>query len=1250
MGRPERPIDPDAGPVAEFAAELRELRDKAGRPSYRELARRASFSPTVLSEAAGGRRLPTLAVVRGFVRACDGDVTEWEDRWRRTADRQRAEPPDGDRPAPYLGLASYTEEQASLFFGRGEFTRDLLRRLAAGRFLAVFGPSGSGKSSLLRAGLLAAVKRGDLKAAPAWTTVWLTPGEQPVATLAARVASLAGTSGTSGTSAESLRDDLLTDPAALPAAVIPALPAGAELLLVVDQFEELFSVCRDTLQRDCFVQALLAAIAADGARTRVVLGVRADFYAQCATWPALVTALRDAQVLVGPMELDQLREVIVKPAEHAGMTVEGALIATALAETGTEPGALPLVSHALLETWRHSPSGRLTLSAYQEAGGVPHAIAATAERVYAGCGQSDRDVLRRIFLRLVAISDGAPDARRAIPPDELAADPGDKADLIETLVRTRLVTIDDGSVQLAHEALIRHWPRLAEWLAEGRDDLRVQRRLSDAAAEWARLGRDPAALYRGTPLAAARVQAGQDVGRAGLTRVEREFLDASDAAEAAVQAATLRTARRLRRLVVGLVVLLAAVTAAGGVAAWQREAALSAESAAISGQLAAKSGALAPANPDAAALAALAAWRAKPTVEARSALLSTVACCASTQASLLGEYTTVSAVGLNPGGKLLAAGGQDRAVHLWNAVTGRQFAVLNGFRGTVRTIAFSPDGDILAAGSDDHTIRLWNPARRTAAGLLTGDTGAIEDLAFSPRGDLLASASADGQIRLWNLATRRPVQVPTVPGHGGPMLSVAFSPDGDTLAAAGGDHAVTLWDIANPAHPHVVRALTGMTGTITNLAYSPNGTMIAGEESGGDALLWNLKQGTRMVLGHAYDGSRGLAFGGGGSILITAGTYSTVLLWSTSTGHLVGRANRRIPGNAYGLAYDPDSGSLALGGDAGTVQLWQAAIPPFTGGIGSVTGLAIIPGRTMIAAANADRMLNLWSEEGGLLTTTALAAKPVAIAANPDGKLVAILGGDGALTLHAIPGLAPQGGPPLHTGMRAAHVAFSPDGRMLAAAGNTSITLFTIGSQAPPVRMNSSHGYIDAIAFSPDGRILAATTSRGSVMIANARTGRLIAETNPVTGPVPAIAFSPDGRVLATAGNNGKVTLWNPANLRRMAVLAGPVGSVEALAFSPGGQILASGEQNGTIMLWSTADLSVTAALTGAEGSVNALAFTPTGSTLISGDASGRIITWDLDPGAVARQDCRTLAGDPGLSQAETLVPDASYPSLCPSR
>ncbi len=1259
MGRPERPIDPAAGPVSEFAAELRKLREKAGRPSYRELARRASFSVTVLSEAAGGRCLPTLAVVRGYVQACGGDVPEWEERWRRTADLQREESGDDARPAPYLGLASYGEEHAGLFFGREALTGDLLQRLAARRFLAVFGASGSGKSSLLRAGVLAAVNRGDLHAAMDWATILFTPGEQPITVLANRIAPLARVS------PETLRDDLLTEPAVLRTALTQALtgrPAGAELLLVVDQFEELFSGRCDPLQRDCFVQGLLAAIDSGDARARVVLGVRADFYAHCARWPTLVKALRDAQVLVGPMNLDQMRDIIVKPAEQTGMTVEGALVATALAEigaeTGMEPGALALVSHALLETWRHGPSGRLTLRAYQEAGGVKNAVAATAEHVYADCTEDQRLVLRRIFLRLVAVGDGAPDTRRRVPPAELAAgdDPAATAAMTETLVRARLVTMDDGSVQLAHEALIRFWPRLAEWLAEGRDGLRVQRRLSDAASEWARLGRDPATLYRGTPLALARAWADQDAGLTGLAPCEQEFLDASDAAEAASRTAVIRGARRLRRLVTALVILLTAVTAAGAVAGWQRETALSAERAAISGQLAAQSATFVRADPDAATLAALAAWQAQPTVAARSALLNIAACCTSMQATLRDDDSDVNAVALSTGGKLLAAGGADGVVDVWQIASAPRQAILHGPAEPVDAVAFSPGGNILASGLANGTIRLWNPVTGTVIDVLTGDAGAIESLVFSPDGRLLASASGDGQVRLWHLADHPAAQV--LQRTGRPMQALAFSPDDSLLAAAGSGGTVTVWSIAHREHPSLTQTLYGATMAITNLAYSPTGTTIAAEESDGDVLLWHPNQRGPMLLPPTCRGasgsneSRGLAFSSNGTILLVAGGYDKLHLCDAGSGREIANEPFQMPGKVTALAYDPDSGSLAMGTRLGSVRYWRRPIPPFAGSGDKGVRLAVIPGRSAVASVGNDGALSVWNDDGDLSAATSLPGTAAALAASPDGKLLAVAGSDHTITVLSLPRLKPV--LPLRPHVRASAPApdasFSPDSRLLAESDNGTVYVWdtATGILRLELHADTRQGTIDAIAFSPSGGILAASTSEGEIIEWNIRTGQRVVVGHQGPGQVNALAFSPDGQILATADAEGSITLWDPARPRPLGTLPGDAESVYALAFSPDGRTLASGTSDGSIMVWDMTHRVLTASLT-SSGIVRTLGFAPDGKTLLSGDASG-IIAWDLDPGDMVRRACRTLASDPGLSQAETVVPDAAYARLCPSR
>lgn len=1232
MGRPERPIDPAASPVAAFATELRKLRDVSGRPSYRELAGRANFSAAVLAEAAGGRSFPTLGVVRAYARACGADVGEWEQRWQRAASERRQQRAD----APYLGLASYQADQASLFFGREALVGDLLARLATTRFLALSGPSGSGKSSLLRAGLLAAVQRGEFAAAPECVTVVCTPGEAPLEELAARIADSAGIA------PEPVRAALLAEAADLPAAIAQAVAgrgAGAEVLLVIDQFEELFTVCGDTGQRDRFVRALLTA-AGEGVHARVVLGVRADTYRHCAAWPELVTALREAQVHVGSMGHDQLRDAIVKPAGLAGMTVEGALVSAALAEAGSEPGSLALVSRALLETWRLSPPGRLTLTAYAEAGGVPQAIAEIAERLFADCGESQRALFRRVMLRLVSAADDDAVTPRRATLDEFAAcgDPAATGALVEQLVKGRLLTIDDASVRLANESLITSWPRMAKWLAEGRDGLRVRRRVAVAAADWDSLGRDPAALFSGALLAAARAWAGRD---AHLTTLETEFLAASDAAERARRVAAIRAGRRPRRLLACLAAALVAVSVAGGIAAWQRETALSARSAALSGQLAARSALLAPVNPDAATLAALAGWNARHTMTALSALLSTTACCAVTQASLPGDNGTVSAVALSPDGRLVAASGRDRAVHLWTASDGRQIAVLHGFTDSVNAVAFSPRGSLIAAGSSDHTIRLWNAARPTGHGLVLHGSAAVEDLAFSPDGAVLAAAYADGTVSLWNPATRGIER--TLRAGAGRVQAVAFSQDGGELAAAGAGRTVTLWTAA-AAKPHVTAVLTGATAAITCLAYGPRGELAA-EEANGRVLLWPAGHAGPFLLRQPSALSRGLAFSRDGTVLVTAGSYAQIELWNTATGHLITSDTadaHRFPGVTRAVAYDTGTGSMALAG-AGAAQYLQAVIPPFSAGAGPVAGLSAAGHPATIASAGGDNVLYLWNADGSLRAWRRLAGQPAAVAASPAGTSLAVAQAGGAVTVFGLPGLTVT--QRLRVPGRVVSAAFSPDGALLAVVDRATVSVWDLARGRRLWHNYSGRGFLDAVAFGPEGTRVATVSSQGSVSSWDARTGRWLGGASPQTESGNAIAVSPDGRLLATAGNDGNIIVWDSRSLRRVATLAGPVSSIRSLAFAPAGDLLAAAESNGTIALWNTTTRTLAATMTDGRA-VNALAFVAA-STLISGDSSGRIIAWALKPDDVIRRDCRTLAHDPGLRYAESLVQGASFTQSC---
>jgi hypothetical protein len=374
VGRPERPLDPEAGPVQRFAFELRQLRQRAEGPSYRQLAKRAHYSATALSEAAAGEKLPSLDVALAYVGACGGDRAEWERRWQAVAAELSAARAGGgvtsdverEQDAPYLGLATFEPADAERFFGREQLIGELLSRIAGSPFLAVFGASGSGKSSLLRAGLLPSVWAGGLPGSEEWPTALLTPGKHPLEELAIQVAAV------EGIAAGSLHADLVADPARFGLAARQTLASKAQatrLLLVIDQFEEAFTLCDSEGERSGFVEALLSAAAGTDGRVAVVLGIRADFLGRCADYPALVDALRDALLLIGAMSQDELVTAVTEPAARAGLTVEPALVAAVVEDVVGRPGGLPLLSHALLETWRHRRGRALTLAAYRAAGG-----------------------------------------------------------------------------------------------------------------------------------------------------------------------------------------------------------------------------------------------------------------------------------------------------------------------------------------------------------------------------------------------------------------------------------------------------------------------------------------------------------------------------------------------------------------------------------------------------------------------------------------------------------------------------------------------------------------------------------------------------------------------------------------------------------------------------------------------------------------------------------------------------------------
>ena len=1184
-----------------------------------ELSIAVGYSDAQITRLEKNQRRPDLTALKAlFIPALHiEDEPEIIARFLELAESARQEEAPVQGVPPYKGLLSFEETDSDLFFGREDLTQHLADRVAdlAGnspsRFLTVVGASGSGKSSLVRAGLAVELKHRD------WQVMILTPGAEP---------------------AKALEMSLESDQAVF-----------ARILLIVDQFEETFTLCHNESERVQFVEKLLNLAQELEGKLSIVIALRADFYSHCAQYPLLRQLVAAEQEYIGQMTREELRRAIEEPARCGGWEFEPGLVDLLLNDIGAqgtgepEPGALPLLSHALLATWEHRRGRTLTLDGYHASGGVRGAIAETAENVFNDqLNRAQQELARDVFLRLTELGEGTEDTRRRAALNELVRQSAEATQLrlvLNTLADARLITLNEDSAEVAHEALIREWQRLHEWLTHDREGLLLHRHLTEAAHDWERRKQDPSELYRGARLAQAREWASANKERlnmlessfltASIEQEEHESLERERHRQRELEAAQrlaeterrsvlkLRNRNRIITTIGVLAILLAVLVGAFGLSS--NRSSQQAQSARATAQVESQTRATAESNaiaerniaqeqsilatirelssransnldvdPELSILLALEAVRKSYSIdqtvlpEAEEALRSALQA-SRIELTLRGHNGDIWSAVFNSDGTRIATASDDGTAKIWDAVSGAELLSVQGSSsGAIWSAVFSPDGKTLATTGQDKSVRLWDASTGIQLADFAGHLDEVYFARFNPDGSRLATVSADGTGIVWDVLSGKALLTLGPEENGSPQW-VTFSPDGAQIAigylAGTIDGWATIWDASTGEK---ILRLPNQNAYVRSVSFSPDATRLVTTSDDQAVRIWDAKSGNMLQeFSNQTSKIANAAYTPDGTRIATALGTSQVVVWDPSTGRtiisLAGHGS-----NVNVVAFSPDGMRLVSAGSDDTARVWSLGptrelvtlydgpVSPSTVG----TKLSYSPDGTYLTVSYADPFAKVWDIVTGQISLELPehTAGITSITYSPDGTRMATTTEDGNVKVwDAVSGKEVLALPAAGPEDRIFGAAFSPDGIRLATAGVNGALVWDASTGRKLLTLAGHKDWVSSIAFSPDGSRIATSSFDGTAILWDAASGKKLFLLTGFTDTVRQVAFSPDGKRLAAAGLQGIVKIWDVASGKELFTLTSHTGPVFSVTFSQDGKYIATSSGDKTARLWDAA-------------------------------------------------------------------------------